>query len=67
MSITLKEKMATFSPKFREEVYKFARELSVREKASQQSEDNANESATRPTKGAGVAASSKSSGLRPAK
>ncbi|MCY4039139.1 MAG: hypothetical protein OXF09_06750 [Hyphomicrobiales bacterium] len=31
MSITLKEKMESFSPEFREEVYKFAKELSDRE------------------------------------
>ena len=49
MSITLKEKMASFSPEFREEVYKFAKELSDRENP-QKSKGNVSKSTARPAK-----------------
>ena len=52
VSITLKEKMASFSPEFREEIYKFAKELSARE-SPRKSVGDASESTARPAKSNG--------------
>lgn len=56
MSITLKEKMASFSLEFREEVYRFAKELSARENPQKPAGD-VGKPAAQPAKSSGPVAS----------